>query len=223
MASGALLVLVGEECKRQREYTKLDKEYVMEVLLGARTDTGDILGIPELSPSLPNLSLLPAALRKERGTHTRTYPQFSSKTVQGKPLFMYALEGTLDAITIPSHEETIYRIEHCATRAVTARDLHAEIEGILSITPTSDEPSKALGADFRIGTIRPRWQELLMASDRTFTVLTLRVTCASGTYMRSLAERIGEQLGTYGSALSIRRTRIGRYARFLGLWTRTFR
>jgi len=41
--------------------------------------------------------------------------------------------------------------------------------------------------------------------------------------MRSLAERIGEQLGTYGSALSIRRTRIGKYNRFLRLWTRCFR
>ncbi|MBU2330236.1 hypothetical protein KKG57_02105, partial [Patescibacteria group bacterium] len=44
MASGKLLVLIGEECKKQKKYHGLDKEYVIEVLLDIGTDTGDVLG-----------------------------------------------------------------------------------------------------------------------------------------------------------------------------------
>ena len=47
MASGKLLILIGDECKKRDTYTGLDKRYRFEVLFGARTDTGDILGITE--------------------------------------------------------------------------------------------------------------------------------------------------------------------------------
>jgi len=223
MASGKLLVLIGEECKRQKEYTKLDKEYVVEVLLGVRTDTGDVLGHPEATVASPSLQLLKVVLQVERGTHERAYPVFSSKTVHGKPLFLHALEGTLDSVVVPTHLETIYRINHLKTDVLLAEDLRVRVMDMLSRAPVSNEPSKALGADFRIGTIRPQWEELL-SEERDYTVLTLRIACASGTYMRTLAERIGTGLGTYGMALSIRRTRIGRFVPLpagLGLWVRT--
>jgi tRNA U55 pseudouridine synthase TruB len=48
MAEGKLLVLIGDECKKQDTYTKLDKEYVVELVLDVKTDTGDVLGFPTL-------------------------------------------------------------------------------------------------------------------------------------------------------------------------------
>ncbi|MCA9363758.1 hypothetical protein KC727_00880, partial [Candidatus Kaiserbacteria bacterium] len=45
MASGKLLVLIGDECKKQEQYHTLDKEYTFEVLFGVRSDTADVLGI----------------------------------------------------------------------------------------------------------------------------------------------------------------------------------
>ena len=100
MASGKLLILLGEECKRQKEYTKLDKEYDIEVLLDVESDTGDILGIVTFGEHQTQKvkNELNTILKKERGTHKRQYPVYSSKTVQGKPLFLYALEGALDTI-----------------------------------------------------------------------------------------------------------------------------
>ncbi len=44
MASGKLLVLIGEECKHQSEYHDLDKEYEFSVLFGITSDTQDVLG-----------------------------------------------------------------------------------------------------------------------------------------------------------------------------------
>ncbi|MFA7302351.1 MAG: hypothetical protein WC030_01210 [Candidatus Paceibacterota bacterium] len=219
MASGKLLVLLGEECRRQKEYTKLDKEYEIEVLLDIGSDTGDALGLAEYAGKttpVDNFSRLDEILRAEEGSHVRPYPHFSSKTVQGKPLFMYALEGTLSTIQIPTHAEHIYRIKRRDVTSLSAVKLSQRVDAFLAKAPTSDEPSKALGADFRIEAVRASWQRLISeARDREFVVLSLRVVCGSGTYMRSLAPRLGEALGTRALALSIRRTKIGRYWRRL--------
>ena len=225
MASGLLLVLLGDECKQRARYEGLDKEYEIEVLLDAGSDTGDVLGLVEYGgqQTNPTPAALRAALRHVRGAHTVPYPAFSSKTVAGKPLFMYALEGTLDTIDLPTHEETIYSIQYTGTCTLSQQELARRVQGLLALTPTSDEPSKALGADFRIHDVRNSWQPIFL-EDRRWTVLRLRVTCASGTYMRTLANRLAVQLSTRALCLSIHRTRIGRYQALpFGFWRSTFR
>ena len=91
MASGKLLVLLGDECKRQQEYTKLDKVYDVEVLLDIGSDTGDVLGIVSSNDArtFPTGREVRAAFTEELGTHERPYPIYSSKTVDGKPLFLH--------------------------------------------------------------------------------------------------------------------------------------
>jgi tRNA pseudouridine55 synthase len=209
MASGKLLVLLGDECKQQDAYTKLDKVYDIEVLLDVGSDTGDILGLIERTEqeTIPARDEIQQVLRKEVGTHTIPYPIYSSKTVAGKPLFLYALEGTLDTIFIPTHEETIHRIKYRGSYTLSSEALQERIASLLALAPASDEPSKELGADFRIRDVRTSWH-LLFQQPRAYTVLKLRVSCGSGTYMRSLAARIGQSLGTHALALSIRRTKI---------------
>lgn len=44
MAEGLLIVLTGDAVHKKEEYIKLPKEYVVEVLFGVSTDTGDVLG-----------------------------------------------------------------------------------------------------------------------------------------------------------------------------------
>jgi tRNA U55 pseudouridine synthase TruB len=243
MAEGKLLVLLGEECKKQSEYTKLDKEYEVEVLIGMKTDTGDVLGFASycgdqekkhekkfLSPNetfsfAPSSSAVRGALTSELGSHSRKYPVFSSKTVNGKPLFLYALEGKSSEITIPEHVETIYRIKNLSSRTLNTSELQAHIKELLTTVPRSDEPSKLSGADFRQDAIRTHWEEVFQnVPHREFTVIKIQVVCASGAYMRTLADRIGTSLGTSGLALSIDRKKIGKYVQFgpVDIWTRNF-
>ncbi|MDB5237699.1 MAG: ine55 [Parcubacteria group bacterium] len=227
MATGLLLVLLGDECKRKDSYTGLDKEYEIEVLLDVGSDTGDVLGIVSAAEAMtnPERSALLSLLRKEKGAHQRAYPAFSSKTVEGTPLFLHALQGTLATIEIPLHEERIYDLRLQSAASLTHAELQARITGMLSHAPVSSEPSKELGADFRIHAVRNSWQTVFLQPDRSYGLLRLRVTCSTGTYMRTLAERMGTALGTRALARSIRRTRIGTYARFgpFGFWTRQFR
>ena len=214
MAEGKLLMLVGDECKKQSQYTKLDKEYEIELILDLKTDTGDVLGISEYSDNVtkPNSTEIKKALHKEIGAHSRKYPIFSSKTVKGKQLFLYALEGTLDSITVPEHIEHFYRLSLLETKVLSETDTQTLIQNCLAVVPRSDEPSKVLGADFRQDEVREMWRELfLKVPVREFTLIRRRVTCGSGAYMRTLAERIGSSLGTSAFAISIKRTKIGAF------------
>lgn len=51
----------------------------------------------------------------------------------------------------------------------------------------------------------------LVITEYSWPVLKFRVTCSSGTYIRSLAHDIGEQLGCGAYLKELRRTRIGPY------------
>lgn len=213
MAEGKLLVLLGDECKRQKRYHNLDKEYVVEVLLDVGSDTGDALGLITYSNTETRVDTktLEKILHPEKGKAEHAYPAFSSKTVGGKPLFLYALEGTLDTIQIPTHQEEIYDITLQGVMRLSETELRTRIDAFLADVPTTTEPSKSLGADFRIQEVRASWNELFTAAKRrTFALITIKVTCGTGTYMRSLAPRIGKALHTDALALSIRRTRIGK-------------
>lgn len=228
MASGKLLVLLCDECKRQNSYTDLDKEYEVEVLLDIGSDTGDVLGMPEYNDKITHVAkkTLSEATDKEHGTHLRKYPVFSSKTVNGKPLFLHKLEGNISSIDIPEHNETIYRIKNLGLTKISDSELRARVLSLLDLVPRTNEPSKKLGEDFRVDDIRRKW-ELVFAGvkNRNFAVIRIRVTCGSGTYMRSLAGRIGESLVTKALALSIKRTRIGKYIHIfngIGFWIRTY-
>lgn len=227
MASGSLLVLIGDECKKRDRYMQRDKEYEIEILFDIHTDTGDVLGLPTLNipESAPTSGELSAALQKMRGSHIVPYPAFSSKTVAGKPLFMYALENTLDTISLPTHTETIYRAQLVSLRTLKIPELQKRIAETLSHAPRTSEESKTLGTDFRQGTIKAAWGKLLeTAPARTFCVATVRVVCTSGTYMRTLAGRMGSALGTSGMALSIHRSRIGTFLPLLGtgVWIQVY-
>lgn len=228
MASGKLLVLLGEECKRQSHYTKLDKEYEIEVLLDLSTDTGDVLGLPTYTGKSTNpvQAVVEACVKELVGSAEIPYPAYSSKTVNGTPLFLHTLQGTLDTIEIPTHTERIYALALTRVAHIDSDQLGEKIDALVALAPRDNSPSKQLGNDFRQDEIRAAWSTTLGAiPPRTFVVLSLRVTCASGTYMRTLAGRIGALLGTSGITLSIHRTKIGRvrvFGPFL-FWTRLFR
>ena len=224
MAEGKLLILLGEECKKQERYTNLDKEYVIDVLFDVGSDTGDALGLVELAKRETRVDFthLKNAFRAEKGVHERPYPAFSSKVVHGKPLFLHALEGTIGMIPIPLHTERIYEIERLSSTLMSAKELKEYVHEFLSLVPRTNEPSKRLGEDFRIDAVRDHWEAVFrQAGNRRFVTVRLRVVCGSGTYMRALAERLGKVFHTKALALSIRRTKIGK--RMGTWWLKTYK
>lgn len=201
MASGLLLLLLGEECKNRDTYTNLDKEYEFEILFGAATDTGDVLGLlteyAAIQPGIPFEDIV------VEGTETLPYPAYSSKTVGGVPLFRYALEGKLRGIRIPVREMTVREVGFIGSRTMTGTVLRTEVVRRIGLL-TYDEFGPAPN-DFREDKVIASWADF---PDGVYTVARYRALVSSGTYIRSLVDYAGKQLRIPTLAYSIKRTRI---------------
>lgn len=205
MAEGLLLVLVGDECKNRETYQKLDKVYECEVLCGISTDTYDVLGVMtdfRKQQIVITQEKLQTVLENLQGTWEQAYPPYSAVRVKGRSLFAWARENKLHEVVIPKKKIQIHDIEILQEGYISGKDLLFKVDKRLELVT----------GDFRQGEIKKSWQEFFAAAkDMQFPVVTLRVVCSSGTYMRSLAYEIGKQLGVPSLALSIKRTRIGPY------------
>lgn len=228
MASGTLLVLIGDECKKKEQYLDLDKAYEFEILFGLSSDTGDVLG--RLSPSAPLLfdaRVILQTLETLIGEIELPYPHFSSKTVQGKPLHTWTIEGRLDEIEIPTKTSEIYSLKLLSTKTQTRSDIYAQATKKIETIPPVTQQRKALGNDFRRADVRADWEQFLSEGSESDLFYSAKVKCiaSSGTYMRSLAEVIATHLGTTGLAYAIHRTKIGTYKKvpiIHGIWTKQY-
>lgn len=228
MAEGKLLVLLGDECKVQEKYHRLDKEYVFEVLFGVSSDTADVLGLLETC-TLPIITKadMDNVLQKIVGHVELPYPHFSSKTVNGKPLHVWKLEGRINEIQIPTKRSQIYSLKLKKLKSISAQDVYTYATEKIETIPKVTEERKTLGNDFRRVDVRRSWAEFLENTEpeKTYYIAELVCIASSGTYMRTLAEIIAQELHTCGLAYSINRTRIGIYKKLLfgfGVWLKQF-
>lgn len=204
MAEGVVLILVGEENNHREKYLGLDKEYVFEVLFGFATDTFDALGlISEIKDfESERLSNIKKVLRKYQGEFVQVFPPYSSKHVEGKALFQWAAEGRLHEIRMPQAQRTVHSLELLTTSSIEKAVLRARIETNIS---------KVKGL-FRQKEIIANWKEVLQKESReNYTIAHVGAVVSSGTYIRSLAQEIGKEMGSAALALSIKRTRVGEY------------
>ncbi len=200
MAEGAMLVLVDEENKNREKYLGLDKTYEVEILFGVKTDTGDILGLVQETKEIPTEKEVSEVLQGFVGLFTQKYPSYSSRTVEGKPLFQWAREGKIGEIEIPEKTSEIYSIELLEKRFMKSKEILVEIKKRIG---------KVKG-DFRQEETVLSWERILgTVGSAKMPIIRIQVSCSSGTYMRTLSERIAEQLDTVGLAWSINRLGYG--------------
>lgn len=204
MAEGVMLTLVGSANKRRDEYLDLSKEYVLDVLFGFSTDTYDILGkvIEHGDASDVSPKSVREGLRGFRGSVSQEYPPYSSKTVEGKSLFDWARNGALGALVLPRKTVEIRRISLESMYKVKEPALLSFIEASIA----------KVGGDFRQEEILRIWHRHLRSDgEREFPAATIKIECSSGTYARSIAHSLGEDLGVPALALHILRTKVGEY------------
>mgnify|MGYP000124359798 CR=1 FL=1 len=110
-ASGLLVVGVNEGTKLLSAFEESEKTYEAELILGKKTNTGDLTGevveekdVPEIDDRLINVTL-----KTFLGKSTQTPPMYSAIKVNGKKLYEYARKG--QTIEIKPREIEIYSIE----------------------------------------------------------------------------------------------------------------
>ena len=95
MATGVLILGVGEGTKQLQKFLECTKTYEATVLFGAATDTYDVLGKVLKKGRFEHLTKehVENALTQFRGKIMQRPPLYSALRVQGKRLYEYAREG----------------------------------------------------------------------------------------------------------------------------------
>lgn len=205
MAEGLLLVLAGEAVHKKDEFLKLDKTYTVTALLGIETDSFDLLGMPrQIIPHLASPILgegqIQRVLQSYIGEVTLALPLYSSPPVDGKPLFQHAQQNNMQAQDAPKRTTTIF---NCAMNGLGTVNSDTLLDYIHKTIST-------IYGDFRQTNILAAWEQLLNTQPSLHTV-TLTVHCSSGTYIRSLVQNLGAQLGCGACVYKLVRTQVGSF------------
>ena len=206
MATGLLPVLQGEQLQRQEEYWYLPKRYEATVLVGIRTDSYDLLGIPErLEMPVPTPERITAVVRGLVGKTYLAVPMYSSYRHEGKPLFAWAKEETDGPPVVPVRRMSVAQIDIVSMGTIDASVLRDIVRKRIPLVE----------GDFRQSETIDAWNRVLKTGGEWATV-DLDIHCGSGTYVRSLAHELGRRLGAGLPAeqagamlLGLRRTHVG--------------
>jgi tRNA pseudouridine55 synthase len=169
MATGVLLVCLGEATRMSDDLMRGVKWYLARIQFGIRTDTDDATGqAVEHRPEAFLVSDLEAALQRQAGSIQQVPPAFAAIKQQGRPAYKAARAG--EVVELAPRSVTVYTIA-----------LLAMNEGGVEIA-TGGSPARS--AD-------------------------LLISCSKGTYIRSIARDVGEDLGCGGHLSGLRRLASG--------------
>lgn len=199
MASGIVILLVGQARFEKERWNARKKTYEVDILLGIETDTLDMLGlVTKMGIESRENVQIEKVVDDMKNITSLAYPMYSSRPVEGEPLFVHARAGNV--VKAPVKNVQIYDV---VCIGIEERKLQFCIEETLSII------GKVSG-DFRQDEIVKGWGEVSeLHGEKSVQVVTIEVTCSSGTYMRSLAQWLGTQLGVPALAYRITRTNVG--------------
>lgn len=110
LATGVLVCLEGKYTKLVDLITSYDKEYIAEIKLGIKTDTGDITGnviaIKKINLKVNKINEVFNNFIKE---YEQTVPKYSAVKIDGKKLYEYARAN--EDIKLPTRKVNIYELE----------------------------------------------------------------------------------------------------------------
>lgn len=211
-ATGLLQVCVGRSTAIVPYLENLEKTYKVFVHLGLKTDTldsqGQVVAWNEKAEArLQALSQAPytellAALEKLKAEKEQIPPLFSAIKVNGKALYDYARQGQSIDLTEKKRKIEIYQadlksVKWIAPKANSVLDLQKQ-EFFKAYFKAEDEIPVIV-------------HESIEQYMQNAPVLELEIdfTVSKGTYIRSLAERLGELLGLEAYAARLSREQIG--------------
>jgi tRNA pseudouridine55 synthase len=206
MAHGTMALLINDECKLHDKYIACDKVYEFEILYGFKTDTYDVLGnLLDFNNPIDFYEKIGAIdITKFITQFKQYYPPYSSIVVNKKPLWEWSKLGLINTINIPSKIVQIYEFEEIEndSNIKSYEDLYKTIIGMINSLSESNKPK------FRVDQILQLWNTFFETHTELHNpiIKKYRAKVSSGTYIRSIANQIGNELGCGALALNIKRT-----------------
>jgi tRNA pseudouridine(55) synthase len=174
MAEGGIHILWSGDKKEKDSLLKQDKEYKIKVLLGVKTDTDDILGLID-SVSNQKIDFDKSILERFIGPFNFDYPKYSS------PHIKKTLKG--ENVDYRKQDGYIYSIDFLGLENVSNNELKQRVFDKLSLCK--------MEGDFRLEKIKIAWNNFFDENKNDFQIISLKVKCGRGTYMRVLSRELG--------------------------------
>ena len=191
LASGVLPICLGAATKFSQLHLECDKTYLAIARLGQCTSTADAEGEITHTQDASALDLsaqgLQGVLSAFTGPIEQTPPMYSALKVQGKALYEYARAGL--ELELKARSVSIHALEMKELRNA------ADLDSLYDL------------AHWRVD---EQWVHDLSAVHQA-RALALKVTCSKGTYIRTLAQDIGNHLGVGAHLVYLRRVASGEF------------
>ena len=207
LATGILLVCIGDACKKAQMLQDHDKEYIAGIRFGATTPSYDLE--KEVDRRFPfehiSAASICAVLPSFLGEQEQVAPLFSAKSVDGlrayelaRRLYRSGRTDELDATALDSLQRNKINISELELLSYDSEEaFSSEPSGALPLENASSESS----ASNRIHVTDTSGLGLPEAS--------VRIACSKGTYIRAFARDLGEALGSGAHLSSLVRSRSG--------------
>ncbi len=190
LGEGVLPITLNKATRLFDYYLTKDKTYRAIFVFGFQTTTldceGEVDGInfKEISP--PEIQKV---LSKFKGKIKQVPPLYSSIKIGGKSAYKHARKG--EQLELKSREIEIYDFKLLGE--VKQQEKQLLIDRFLKFHNMEILQSKEISDSFKTN------------------VFEFEISCSAGTYIRSLCRDLAHQLSTYGTMLSIIRTRCGNF------------
>lgn len=180
LATGLLILLIGRKYTRlQDEYLKQDKEYECTAQLGITTDSYDIDGTVLETADWSDI------VQITKDQLEKTLLKFTGEIQQAVPIYS----------AVKKQGKKLYEIAREAKKNEAAQKMANEI--LENLPKRTVQIYNLQLTDFEKNEAQKK------------LTFSFKVSCSSGTYIRSLAHDIGTELGVGATVVSLRRTKIG--------------
>lgn len=200
LATGVLLVCIGNACKRAMEFQAGDKEYLAGVCFGATTPSYDmekdidrIFPTDKISEESVR-SMLPSFL----GEQDQVAPLFSAKQVDGRRAYELARRMLAEGRPLDGAASELLQVNHICIHSLELESYGSSTD--LAVAPASERTGSGASSRINVASIPDG-----------LPVATIRVGCSKGTYIRALARDMGERLESGAFLCSLQRSACGAF------------
>ena len=221
LATGVLLVCIGNACKRAQQLQDHDKEYVARIRFGATTPSYDLEKEPDRTFPFAHITAdaVHAVLPSFLGEQEQVAPLFSAKSVDG--VRAYELARKLYKRSFVADAPQDDRFDAVATEILQRNKICISELELLSFSTASQE-SLGFARDEKVatdsgqsvpsGTTASSRIHVADTSGMGLPEAQVRIACSKGTYIRAFARDLGEALESGAHLSGLVRTRSGEYS-----------
>ncbi len=135
-----------------------------------------------------------------KGKYLQKVPPFSAVKIDGRELYRWYLDGRINEIQIPEKEIEVEDINILNMEEISKQDLEKRITDLVDLVKSG----------FRQKLVLESWQKYFAETKQeNFLVVKIKATVSKGTYVRAIANDLGNRIGLPACTITITRTRVG--------------